>query len=294
MVAGEPALWVNGELLPVGSPHLSARDRGFTLGDGVFETVRVRDGRLELWERHLARLRYGAAQLRLDLGWLDQEVLEAARQVLEANDLSEAVLRATLSRGVSEARGLPPPSDARSTLVLDAYPFQGYPEALYADGMRAVISTVGRNEHSPTSGLKTLSYLDNVLARTEATRAGADEALLLNTSGALTCATAANLFLVVDGGLLTPDLPSGVLPGVVRATVLEQVATDTGIPTLERSVQPEELWRAQEVFLTSSLLAVMPLCQLDGRPVGSGRPGPIATHLRAALRALLAETSVAP
>lgn len=291
---GEPRLWVNGELLRVRSPHLSARDRGLTLGDGLYETVRVHEGRLELWVRHLARLWSGAAQLGLDLGWKDEELQDAARQVLEVNELSEAVLRVTLSRGVSEARGLLPPADARCTLVLDAYPFQGYPEALYAVGMSAVISTVRRNEHSPTSGLKTLSYLDNVLARTEAARAAEDEALLLNASGALACATAANLFLVVEGALLTPDLSSGVLPGVVRAAVLAQLAPDMGMTTLERGVALEELWGAQEVFLTSSLLGVMPLCQVDGRPVGAGSPGPVATRLRAALRALLAETSVAP
>lgn len=286
MVDREPLLWVNGRLEPVSSRHVSARDRGWTLGDGVFETVRVQRGRLVLWDCHIVRLLSGARLLGVNLSWSESDITEAAHETLQANNLCDAALRLTVTRGVPAARGLLPDQNASSMLVLDAYPFSGYAEQLYASGMRAVTSSVRRNEHTPTSRVKSLSYLDNVLARMEAERAGAHEALFLNTSGAVACASAANLFLVIRGQLTTPDLASGPLPGTVRAAVLEHLAAGVGLESVERRVMPKELSFASEAFLTSSLLAVMPLCSVDGEPIGDGRPGPVTRLIHDAVSML--------
>ncbi len=290
MVSRQATVWVNGDLLPVARPHISIRDRGFTLGDGVFETVRVRGERPLNWNRHLARLRSGAAMLDLTLPLEDAGLTSAVFETLRANGLTEAVLRVSVSRGVARQRGLIPDPGAKPVLVIDAQPYSAYPIALYARGMAAITSSIRRNEHSPLSRAKTLSYLDSVLARREAALQEEDEALLLNCAGELACASAANLFLVVAGALVTPDVGSGALPGTVRGLILEDLAPRLGLAFEERPVEPAKLRRATESFLTSSLLGVMPLTQVDGQPVGAGRPGPVTVRLGAAVEAALEET----
>jgi branched-subunit amino acid aminotransferase/4-amino-4-deoxychorismate lyase len=171
------------------------------------------------------------------------------------------------------------------SLVVDAQPFAGYPAELYLRGLRAVTSRIPRNERSPLARIKALSYLDNVLARREAEASGVDEALMLNTAGHLACASAANLFLLRGETLLTPDPESGVLPGTVRGLVLARLASQMGLTAVERPVRPEELAAADEAFLTSALLGVMPLTEVDGLPVGTGDPGPVSSGLRVGLEA---------
>jgi branched-subunit amino acid aminotransferase/4-amino-4-deoxychorismate lyase len=149
--------------------------------------------------------------------------------------------------------------------------------------MHVVISRVRRNEHSPLTRAKTLSYLENILARKEARAAGGDESVLLNTAGNVASASAANLFLVFEDVLVTPDLSSGALPGTTRALILEELAQAAGLGATERPVEPEDLDKASEIFLTSALLGVMPVTVVDGRPVGTGRPGPTAARLHLAL-----------
>jgi branched-chain amino acid aminotransferase len=270
---------VNGALIAAGQAHIDALDRGFTLGDGLFETVRVYRGRPLGLDRHIARLRRGAAFLAIDLPWEDREFDDAIAATLDANGLSEAALRLTLSRGVPAARGLLPDPTATPTLVIDVQPFTGYPGELYSRGTAAVTGCIPRNEHSPLSRLKTLSYLEQVLARREAAAVGADEALMRNTAGELVCASAANLFLVVGDLMVTPPIEAGALPGTTRELLLQQLAPDAGIEVIERSIQPGELSVASEAFLTSSLLGVAPLTRVDDRPVGGGLPGPRTRQL---------------
>ena len=174
-------LWVNGKLLPADRAVLDARDRGFTLGDGLFETMRAREG-VTLWiERHLSRLRAGAAVIGLSPLPGDEDLADAVARTLAANELAEAAVRLTVSRGVPARRGLLPEPEPKPSLVIHAEPFAGYPAELYARGARAITSRIPRNERSPLARVKALSYLDNVLARREADAHGADDALLLNT-----------------------------------------------------------------------------------------------------------------
>lgn len=282
-------LWVNDALAPSGEAHLNARDRGFTLGDGLFETLRVHRGQVLNLSRHLARLRAGAAILDLALAWDDVALTTAIDATLAANGLTEAAVRLTVSRGVPQTRGLQPDPAATPSLVIHARSFAGYPAELYARGMHVVTSRIRRNEYSPLTRSKTLSYLDNVLARHEAARCGADEALLRNTSGELVCASAANLFLVIGDTVVTPRLASGALPGTRRQLILTDLAPELGLGAVERAVRPAEMATATEAFLTNALLGVMPVTMADGRPVGNGCPGLQTERLRSALLALDAD-----
>ena len=205
---------------------------------------------------------------------------DAIAKTLTANELTEAAVRLSISRGVPKRRGLLPEPEPNPSMVIHAEPFTGYPAELYERGARAVISGIRRNEHSPLARIKSLNYLDNVLARNEAETRGADDAMLLNTAGDLACASAANLFLLLDGTLVTPSVTSGALPGTVRELVTAELAPRVGLEVVERKVRPQELRAADEVFLTSALLGILPLTEVDALPIGTGEPGPISTKLR--------------
>lgn len=234
-------------------------DRGFTLGDGLFETVLARGGELVALSAHLDRLIAGCAALGLPA----PDRAEAARRMhaalADAGLQGErAAVRLTLTAG-SGGRGLDRPDAPTLRLVATAAS-----AAKPAGPARLVTAQVRRNERSPASRLKTLSYLDNVLARVEARSAGADEAVMLNTAGALACAAAANLFWVRDGALFTPALDCGALAGVARSEVLARAGT-LGVAAHEVVAGPDALAAAEAVFLTNALIGVRPVAALDGR-----------------------------
>jgi branched-chain amino acid aminotransferase len=282
----ERLIHLNGRLEPERGPHLSALDRGFTLGDGVFDTIRVvRNQPFRLME-HLDRLAASAAILDIPIPAGPPELAAAVAELLEANGLADAVARITASRGVPSDRGVLPPESPAPTLAIVATPFGGYPDERYGRGYRAAVSRIRRNPTSPLSRIKSCNYLDSVLARMEAARHGADEALLLATSGELACGSSSNLFLVLGETLVTPSLESGVLDGITRRAVIE-LADRAGVPCEQRVVLPEELAAAREAFVTNTALGVMPLVSVEGRDVGSGTPGPFTMQLRQAYEEIL-------
>jgi branched-chain amino acid aminotransferase/4-amino-4-deoxychorismate lyase len=234
-------------------------DRGLLLGDGLFETVLFKQGRAVLWDAHLARLTRGCGVLGLPSP--DAHVLQdaAARAVRRAGlDGDRAAVRLTWTAG-SGGRGLDRPASPTPRLIVSAAaaPRPTTPAAL-------IVSSVRRNALSPAARLKTLSYLDNVLARREALAVGADEAVMLNGAGRLACASAANLFWIADEGLYTPSLACGVLDGVLRAQVLA-AAHALGAPVREVEAQPSVLHQAQALFITNSLIGLRPVAWVDGR-----------------------------
>lgn len=237
-------------------------DRGFTLGDGLFETVLADRGALRLWGAHMARLGRGCDALGLPAP--DPEACRAAAAAALADaGLSgeRAAVRLTWSAGVG-GRGLDRPGAPAPRLVVGCAP-SPRPEG----AVRLAIVSVRRNDGSPASRLKSLSYLDNVLARREAQAAGADEALMLNTRGDLACAAAANLFWLDGGRLYTPALDCGVLDGTMRAAVIE-AAEASGLEALEVRAGIRALDGASALFLTNSLIGVRPALSLDGRRLG--------------------------
>jgi branched-chain amino acid aminotransferase group I len=267
-------VFLNGRFVERGEAAVPALDRGLLYGYGLFETMRSYGGRVFRLEEHYRRLCEGAAVLELPPALTLDDLRVAVDALLESNGLADAYLRLTVTAG-------PAPDDggASPSILLVARPLSGYPPDLYQRGMAAVTSASRRNEASPLSRVKSLNYLDNLLAREEAQRKGADEAILLNTRGLVAEGSASNVFLVSGGRLLTPGPDSGVLPGITRAAILE-LAREAGIACAECDVEATTLAGAAEAFLTNSIMGVMPLTRLDGRPIGSGRPGPVTGAIR--------------
>ncbi|MBI2865703.1 MAG: aminotransferase class IV [Chloroflexi bacterium] len=285
------SVYVNGEIIPREAARVSPLDRGFTLGDGVFETMRLSRGRIFRLAQHLARLSRSAASIRLVLPMSEQEFGAALYGVVTANGLSEAVLRLTVTRGISEGRGLLPTGQTKPTVVIQPSPFVPPSSQKYQQGFQARTASVRRNETSPTAFAKTLNYVDNIVARLEAASAGADEAIMLNIAGLVASGTASNLFLAKAGKLLTPSIESGVLAGITRAAILE-IAAGMGIPTSEQVIDPTDLTSADECFVTNAVFGVMPVVKLDGSDIGTGKPGPLTAALRQAYNHLVeAETA---
>lgn len=246
-------VWLNGALLPAGNARIDPTDRGFTLGDGVFETMRAEAGLPLHASLHFARLRAGAAMLGINVPWSDDELLDAVRHVAHANDLVAAALRVTLTRGPAPRGVLPAPNGA-PTLLITAGPLPALPPPA-----RVIVSALTRrNEHSPLSRIKSLNYLDSILARQEAQTAGADDALLLNGRGDLAEATSSNVFLRLEGKWVTPRIADGALPGVARHLLLH-----AGF-AVEACISADSLGRAEMGFMTNSL-ARRDIGSLDGR-----------------------------
>ncbi len=266
-----PVVWLGGGLVAADEARLDPTDRGLTLGDGLYETLRARAGRPERAAAHFARLARGAAVLGIPLPVDEGALVAALVATLAANGLVDGALRVTLTRGPGP-RGIEPPGSPRPTLLVTASPIA--PQA--APARVVVAACTRRNERSPVSRVKAIGALDAVLARREALDRGADDAILLGVGGQVAEATVANVFACLDGALVTPPVEDGALPGVARAAIL-----DLGAAT-EARLSPEDLAGASEVFLSNSL-GLRAVASIDGRPVGRGVEGPIVRAIRARL-----------
>jgi branched-chain amino acid aminotransferase len=245
--------WINGAVKPATQINIDPADRGFLLADGLFETLRAENGIPLHAPRHLARLRAGAAILALPLPWPDDALLQAMAEILAAHPSPQAAIRLTLTRGPAP-RGVLPSGAPRPTCLITAAPLPPPPPPA-----RVIIASVTRrNEHSPLSRMKTLNYLDSILARQEAERRGADDAILLNTAGRVAEASAGNLFIMLGHEAFTPPIAEGALPGIARALILEQGAAT------ERELTPADLHRSEAACIVNSLHH-RPIISLDGR-----------------------------
>jgi branched-chain amino acid aminotransferase len=279
---GEPAIWVNGARLPANAPHVSARDRGLTLADGLFETMHARRRVVFRLAQHLDRLERSLDVLQIprpaDLrSWVDA--------ALSACEDGDAAIRLTVTRGPAPG-GLTPPRAPSPTVIAAVTPFPAFSPVIYDSGLSAHVPSGRRNERAMTSGLKTLCYTDAILGMLEAERAGADEALFLDTEGHCSEASSSNLFAWTGDTLLTPPVACGALPGITRAAVLEIAAVE-GLTVAERAFGLDDLARAREAFLTSSLRGIAPLVRVDGRAIGDGAPGARTRAITAAYAALV-------
>jgi branched-chain amino acid aminotransferase len=282
----EVLIYINGELVPRREARISPFDRGILYGYGLFETMRSYGGYVFSLDRHLARLMHSAEKLGL-AALLDPAALEQAiHRTLEVNKLSDARIRLTVLAGEGE-RGLAPPTSGILTIMVVAEELVLPPPQAYEDGIRAAVVSVRRDSQSPLSGIKSIGYLDNLLAHSEAVAAGADEAILLNEQDFVAECSTSNIFLVVEGRLLTPSAESGILPGITREVVLE-LALNLGIAVDEEEEIPlAQLLRANEAFLTNSIVEVMPIAEVNGKPIGTGKPGEVTKRLMAAYRELV-------
>jgi branched-chain amino acid aminotransferase len=291
-------VWLDGEVLPASDRHLSVFDRGFQLGDGIFETLRARGGAPAEFEAHLARLRRSAAGLDIELpADVARSLADGISALLAADGLDgpdgDASIRITVSRGVFAARGVLPPSEGITpTIAIQAWPVRPAPADHLERGLHLVTSRVRRDPQNPLATLKTTSRAEYVYARLEARRAGADDALFMTVSDHLSEGTSANIFLIrraADGEqeLATPSLECAILPGTTRSWLLEW-AERVGLRPVEALLRHDDLATAEEAFLSSSVAGVLPVTMYDGAPIGDGRPGRWTQRARGDREAMLA------
>ncbi len=289
-MSGPRHVWVDGRIESADAPVLTAFDRGFQLGDGVFETLRARGGRPTELPEHAARMQRSAAGLSIDLpDDLEPRLARAIDELLAVESLGgpegDASVRITVSRGAFFGRGLLPPDEHPApTIVVQAWPVAPTPTSHLERGLHLVASAIRRDPESPLNALKTTSRADYVYARIEARTAGADDALFLTIDGYLSEATSANLFVVrgnADGDeLATPALACAILPGTTRSWILRW-GSAAGLATSEELLTTRDLHEADEAFLSSSVAGILPVTRFAGEPIGTGLPGPWTLRARA-------------
>ncbi len=287
-------IYLNDRFVPREEAKVSVFDHGFLYGDGVYETLRAYAGRLFMLSRHIARLYRSAHRIGLQIPLSEHDWPALLDESLVRNGLAkdpnrpdhdpqDAYIRITVSRGEGDI-GLDPSLCPRPTLVIFAKPLTPFPPHLYERGVRLSIVPVRRNLATalPPS-VKSLNFLNNILAKQEATKAGAFDGLMLNAEGALAECTASNLFFVRQGCLCTPALACGILDGITREVVMS-LGREQGIPLDEGAYKPESLLEADECFLTNTTMEIMPVSEVDETRIGTGRPGPLTRRLQSLFR----------
>ncbi|MGE5586913.1 MAG: D-amino-acid transaminase [Clostridia bacterium] len=276
--------YVNGEFMALSEARVSVEDRGFQFGDGVYEVVRCYRGKPFALDEHLARLERSAAGIELALPWQPHRLRELAVEALDRSEIAEAVLYMQVTRGWA-ARNHVFPETVKPTLVITVRPAKPVPPDRVALGVSAI--TVP-DERWLRCDIKSIDLLPNVMAKEKAKRSGALEAVMIRDGAYVTEGASTNVFAVKDGAIHTAPEGPRILSGVTRSIVL-RLARERGIPVVEDFFAPKLLADADEVFITSTTLEVMPCVELDGRPVAAGKPGPVARVLAAAYSAEVAK-----
>ncbi len=283
---GPGIVWFNGRLEPADKPLLTVTDRGFQVGDGIFETMRVVGGHVLEFQVHASRLRASAEVVCIPLpGDLERYLGQAIAEVCRANRLdgpdTRAAVRVTVSRGSVDGRALLPPDQVSPNLVVQAWPAAPPTPELMSRGLRLVLSHVRRDPASPLATVKSTSRGEFVYAQLEARRRGADDALFLTTHGYLAEGTSASLFLVGAAGLATPSLDCGILVSATREWVIASGGPGLGLAVRQGHLTSDDLFAADEAFLASSVAGIQPITSVDDLPIGTGGPGAWTMRLRA-------------
>lgn len=274
---------IDGSIVPLAEARTSVLDRGFLYGDAVFEALRTYRGRPDALDSHLARLEQSCAILRIDLGVPRAQLAREIERAVESVGAPECYLRIMVTRG-DRPDGLAPRGAGAARRVILARPLSLPDPSLYERGIQVRSTTA---PPSPLwAGAKPAAYLNNMLALGSAQDAGADDAILLGAHGELLEGATSSLFLVKDGALLTPPLALGILPGITRDRVLAS-ATTIGVPNREKLLHIHDAYRADELFLTSSVRLIVPVVSVDGMRVHDGQPGPVTRRIAAAYRATI-------
>jgi branched-subunit amino acid aminotransferase/4-amino-4-deoxychorismate lyase len=280
-----PLVWINGQLADADEPLVLARDAGLLHGIGVFTTMLALGRSVIRLDRHLQRLSASCAHFSIPFDLDIDTLARVVELLLDENQFDDARLRLTVTRGVAS-----PDAGTVPTVLLTAAPFEPYPVDLYERGMTvAVVDRFKLNPYDPQAGHKTLDYFSRFIALNDARSRGASEAIWFDVHNRLQSGSISNIFVVTQGRLLTPavaeesaDGRSAVLPGITRREVLD-LARSNGIDTSTESIAIEQLLSADEVFLTNSIMGVMPVCRIERKPVGAEKPGEITRTLTTAL-----------
>lgn len=269
---------INGEYFDQKSAKISVFDRGFLSGDAVFEVIRTYGGKPFMLKEHLDRMKHSAEKISLSLPHSIARIGSLAKKCCQRAGNSESMIRVVVTRG--EGPMTLNWDDAKEpNLIIIVVPLVPYPEHCYRDGVSLFI--VGRRKipsYSLDPRIKSNGYLLNILAQNEARKLGGSEAILLNHRGEVAECTQSNLFAVIDGELLTPPLSAGILGGITRQVTLK-ISPRAGSPCRERIFYPEDLYGAQEVFITSTRRDIMPVAEIDGKRIGTGKPGKMTQQL---------------
>lgn len=273
-----PVMYLNGKMVPVADAKLSVVDHAFLYGDGLFEGIRAYGGKVWKLDEHIDRLYKGAHVLMIDLPISKRQMRDVIRQALRANGLSDAYIRVTVSRGVG--LGLDPKNISNPTIAIMPSKLALYPPEMYEHGLEVVTvsSRVPRADSLEVRVKSTGKYVANIQAKLEANRQGAGEGLMLNTEGYVAEATGDNIFVIRGGRILTPPASAGILEGITRTTAIE-IANTSGYHVEEKNLTLFDVYTADESFLTGTGAEMISMCKLDGRLIGSGKPGPITKKL---------------
>jgi len=275
-------VWLNGGLVDSREAVVSVFDHGVLYGDGVFEGIRIYDGRIFECEAHVERLFSSARVIRLAIPYTKQEIVEAMNEAIRANELTgSGYIRLVVTRG-SGTLGLGPFDCHSPNVFVIADQIALYPKEMYDNGMAVIIAkTVRTSPRMLDPSVKSLNYLNNIMAKIEAGDVGVGEAIMLNENGFVAECTGDNIFIVEGGKVVTPPLSAGILPGITRGVVL-RLAGKLGLDAAEEEISVERLLGADECFLTGTAAEVISVTKIDGQAVGDGAVGPVTQKLHAA------------
>ena len=264
-------IWLNGKVVDERNAKVSVFDRGFLYGDGVFETMRSYNGVVFKLDEHLYRLNRSLKITEIKIPYPAAFLKKQVYGLLKVHKINDAYIRITVTRGVGTI-GLAKITCKRPTIMIVVNKFVPYPETMYKKGVSLKTVSAAQNENSPASMIKSTSFLNYILARLEAKKGGFDDAIMLNSKKRICESTVSNIFMVKGRDLITPPAEEGVLPGITREVILS-LAARLGLKAREKALNLKRLYSADEVFLTNSLMEVMSVSEVDGRFIGSGKPG---------------------
>lgn len=276
-------IYLDGKYVDEADAKVSVFDHGLLYGDGVFEGIRLYNGNIFRLEEHLERLEYSAKAIMLQMPLNRKELSEVTCETCRQNGLKDGYIRLVVTRGVGDL-GLAPWLCAKPSIFVIASKISLYPQEHYDNGLAIVTVPTRRiNPAALPATVKSLNYLNNILGKIEAKQFGALEAIMLNDQGYVAECTADNIFIVHKGAVITPAASQGALKGVTRGTIFD-IAQELGLPLREADMTRYDVWVADECFLTGSGAEVIPVTKLDGRVIGTGKPGPITQQILASFR----------